>query len=490
VRCFFGNGGQRCWIIRVADPVDSDGSAGFSASLFLDHDVKDESSGQLMAQADFIRYQSSEPRKLKGIYAALAIEEATIIAVPDAIHLGRKFLRHPHSTAPEEPMVPVILPSEGFSDCRPGEIDAPLLYVTPPTDAACGTYTVSWSTVPGAEYVLEEATQPDWSGVVVVYAGGETAFGLCGHPQGDYYYRVSASVAGKRSRWSPEKVVQVLPSKQWQQNSRKKYSSRSLLMIHRALITMCAARGDLSAVLTLPAHFREGAALRHVSKLKSLDNPGQSDLSFASLYHPWQIGRDNRSRNEFRAVPPDGAICGIMAQRALSRGAWVAPANEIFRDVVALTPSIPHVAQELLQEAQINVIRQEPHGFITASADTLSNVRDLRPLNVRRLLILIRKLALRKGAEYVFEPNDASFRRMVQRGFESLLEEMFMRGAFSGVTPAMAYQVFTGDSVNSRQSADLGCFIVELRVAPSRPLSFLILRLMQIGDRMTIAEGF
>ena len=38
------------------------------------------------------------------------------------------------------------------------------------------------------------------------------------------------------------------------------------------------------------------------------------------------------------------------------------------------------------------------------SADTLSDDPDLRPINVRRLLILLRRLALRLGATYVFEP--------------------------------------------------------------------------------------
>lgn len=262
-------------------------------------------------------------------------------------------------------------------------------------------------------------------------------------------------------------------------------------MIHRALITMCAARGDLSAVLSLPAHFRETAALRHVRKLRNREYAEEGDLSYASLYHPWLISRDNRGRDRFVTVPPDGAMCGVLAHRALSRGAWVAPANEIIKDTVTLTPPLPDDVRDLLQKAQINVIRQEPHGFITASADTLSSDRDrdLRPLNVRRLLILIRKLALKKGAEYVFEPNDASFRRMVQRGFESMLDEMFMRGAFSGPTPALAYQVVTDNSINTAQSTDQGRFIVELKVSPSRPLSFLTIRLVQTGDRVSIAEG-
>ena len=59
--------------------------------------------------------------------------------------------------------------------------------------------------------------------------------------------------------------------------------------------------------------------------------------------------------------------------------------------------------------------------------------------------------------------------------------------AFSGSTAATAFQVVTGDAVNTRQSVERGRFIVELRVAPSRPLVFLTIRLVQIGERIAVS---
>ena len=41
-----------------------------------------------MTDADFLRYQSPQSRPLKGIHTALEVEEATLIAVPDAVHRG------------------------------------------------------------------------------------------------------------------------------------------------------------------------------------------------------------------------------------------------------------------------------------------------------------------------------------------------------------------------------------------------------------------
>jgi phage tail sheath protein FI len=206
------------------------------------------------------------------------------------------------------------------------------------------------------------------------------------------------------------------------------------------------------------------------------------------VYHPWIVFRDDGRNDELTRLPPDGVTSGMLAERALTRGAWIAPANERLRGVVALTPPLSRGRYLALQDAQVNVVRHEPRGFMSLSADTLSEDADLVPINVRRLLILLRRLALREGATYVFEPNGDGFRRHVQRSFEALLGQLFARGAFAGASPATAFQVVTGETVNTARSIDQGRVIVELRVAPSLPLTFLTVRLVQSGDRRLLAE--
>ena len=69
-----------------------------------------------------------------------------------------------------------------------------------------------------------------------------------------------------------------------------------------------------------------------------------------------------------------------------------------------------------------------------------------------------------------------------------MLDDMFERGAFAGATPTSAYQVVTDDSLNTSQSVDQGRFIVELKVAPSLPMTFLTIRLVQTSDRNLATE--
>jgi phage tail sheath protein FI len=187
-------------------------------------------------------------------------------------------------------------------------------------------------------------------------------------------------------------------------------------------------------------------------------------------------------------MPPEGALTGILALRALERGAWIAPANEQLRGVLVLTPRLARDAFLDLQDAHINILRQEPRGFLTLSADTLSEGADLVPMGVRRLMILLRRLALREGTTYVFEPNDESFRQLVKRSFETALGQLFVRGAFAGSTPSTSFQVLTGEPPNTKATSDRGQLIVELRVAPSLPMTFLSVRLVQSGDSRLMAQ--
>ena len=496
------------------DALHRDGLNVFNASLFLDAGLADVGARDLLAEADFIRYQSPTPRSLRGLHAALSIDEATLIAVPDAVHRGWFYqseadpLDPPPSLPLERPewwhhldcdprqAIPVMSkPIHGnFLNCAVFDnlFDPPVLCHD--TLDQTGTFTLMWTT-PAADvtFVLEESASPKFTGAIVIYAGTADRRVIYGHPPGVYYYRVRATRQGYSSNWSNGIVLNLQPASRWLLTASRDYADDVLLAVQHALLRLAAARGDLLAVLALPEHYREAQAIEHGETLTTkghglLGPEDDRTLSFGALYHSWLIGREENRPAEFRRTPPDGAACGLIAQRTLARGAWLAPANEWLKGVVALTPALARNRWLDLQLARINVLRQEPHGFAAMNADTLTGDDDVRPINVRRLLMLLRRLAVRLGATYVFEPHSTAFRRAVQRGFEALLEELFARGAFAGTTTATSFQVITDDTLNTPASVDEGRFIMELRVAPSLPLSFMTIRLVQSGDRSLVTQ--
>lgn len=368
-------------------------------------------------------------------------------------------------------------------------------------EAAGNRILISWSAAAQQDYVVTEARQQDFSDEQTVFEGkGSTAL-LFGRPPGDYFYRLRTVSGGVWSGWSAgvalrtgEATGMVLDSS---------YSDQALLDVQRCLLRLCAARADLFAVLNLPSHYDEEAGLEHVSKLKSpsrlapangeqkivfgISDRESSAFSYGAIYHPWVNDREGVD-GRLRLSPPDGMICGSLAKRALARGAWIAPANEPLQGILDLKPRLAQDRFLDLLTAQLNVIRREPRGFLLLSEDTLSDEQDLRPVHVRRLLSLLRRVATRLGNRYVFEPHDAPFRRLVQRNLEAVMDLLFERGAFAGRTRQESFQVVIDDGPTSLTSIERGRLLCELRVAPAQALSFLTIRLVETGDRGVVTE--
>jgi Phage tail sheath C-terminal domain len=482
------------WLGAARQPrtsLERDGLSQFTPALFLDRDLIHTNTETVISTAEHLRYGSALRSHLNGMHGLIGIDEVTILTAPDAAQRGWR--RAPvDSPPPPIESKPLPQPDWGaFIDCRTRVIDAPqwVAPISSPPLARIdsGTFTLEWTgAAADLSFVVEEAHAPDWSDAAPITSGPGSSLTLYGRPRGVYYYRVRAVAGDQTSDWSIGLTVVVSGLEQWITLDDNEYAPDTLLGVHRALMRMATARGDCFAVLSLPEHYRAADAIAHVRLLKE---PAESrTFSFAAVYYPWGLVRERPGATDLSRVTPDGLAVGLIAKRALTRGAWIAPANDPLPNVLLLTPAVSVDEQVALLDARVNTIVQQPRGCVPIDASTLSDDEQLAPINVRRLLSLLRRLALREGATYVFEPNGDAFRRGVQRGFEGWLTRMFERGAFAGATASSAFRVTTDESVNTPQSVDAGRFIVELRVAPSRPMTFLTVRLVQTSDRTAVSE--
>ncbi|WP_405868115.1 hypothetical protein OG407_49695 [Streptomyces sp. NBC_01515] len=255
------------------------------------------------------------------------------------------------------------------------------------------------------------------------------------------------------------------------------YDEAGLLDVQAALVTMCAARGDQVALLSVPAHFGTDQVLSWRQQLVArpqladAGTSGTSPLSYAGYWHPWLrvLETDPLSSAPLRSVPPDGMVAGTIAARELARGAWLAPANLPMRGPVQLAPVLNGAESARLFDAHANLLRQRPGTISAVSAHTLSDDPALLQLSVRRLLILLRKTALAQGRRYTFQTDDDRFRQLVRMRFEQILAAMAAAGAFR------AYQVATADGGE-------GAVVVTLQVAPSDPVEFITISLVRSGE--------
>ena len=390
-------------------------------------------------------------------------------------------------------------PLQAFEACSPDTIDAPMLH-----DAGDhrGQITLMWNLAAAgiSSYRLQVAYDPSFDFPQLLYEGTKQSFRVWGSHSRSSYFRVSAQRGNQSSPWSNTVAVSGENSDpQWQMvpsgvGTGCAACEDELRTIHQAMLRMCAARADMFALLALPQGYHTTPALDYQASLLSIMSPEETGhvLSFGALYHPWLVVRDgsDNSAAALRFLVPDGTVCGCMADRTLSVGAWVAAANRVLTGVADLDPHLEENAAQQFFPARLNLIRQEPRGFLCSSSFTLSTENELFDITVRRLLILLRRLAQRDGAEFVFQSNTTGLRYAVQRRFQDILANLFMLGAFAGDTQDEGFRVVTDSAVNLPETVDQGRFIVELRVAPSLPLEFLTVRLVQTGGEILLTEEF
>ncbi|AQR73141.1 phage tail sheath C-terminal domain-containing protein [Sphingomonas sp. LM7] len=491
-------------------PLERDGLSRFDAELFLDPALAAMSVAALGDTAARMRDIDGVP--LLGLHGAFAVPgggdfaEPSMIAVPDAVQPGwaprlPETLVPPANVQGEIPAhwrdhlgscaVPEAEPGTGrpdatrFLDCSTRLLLAPVFTQTDSPQPA-GIVDLEWSaSEPGAVYILEEAGRADFVGAEEIWRGEALTYGVQVSREGAYYYRVRAELDGNVSMASVTGFL--VQDSAWQAVRDADYDPEPLLKVRIGLLRACAAIGDQFALLSLPRHYRACDAAQHVATLSArLPQNEARALSHAALYHPWiasPVGSDVDP--DWLVVPPEGAVAGTFARRARQRGVWLAPANIPIEDVVALSPVVRDRDREDFARARVNLMRRAPTGFVASDAMTLSSEYDWGEINVRRLMNLIRRVCVRRGAPFVFEPNGDVTRRAIERSFGHMLDDMVRRGAFAGKGKDDSYRLVVDATESDRMN---GRLVVEIAVAPAQPLRFLTLVLAQAGERFTVAE--
>ena len=391
-----------------------------------------------------------------------------------------------------------------FHGCLDRVLAAPVLTLIVSADPV--TYSLTWAlteVLDAPRFLLEEASRPDFSGAAVVYDGTGDRIDFYGRRPGDYYYRVRVFSGGNDSDWSTG-VAHRVPAAADALLSPPAPSTTSSSSMSTGRCSACARRAATSSRCSRFPSTTRGRRGQPRPTLTFRVAPGppppfglvpplgggeERALSYAGLLP--SVGNRPRGGGGVAAAAAATRRSDHRRDGAARPRAWSVGRP---RQRAAARRPRPHLARRrrrppALFDAQVNLLLQEPEGFLTLSADTLSADADLRPINVRRLLQLLRRLALRDGQAYVFEPNDARFRRIVQRGFETVLGYMFDRGAFAGTTQPRRSRSSPATKSTRRGSVDVGRFFVELKVAPSRPLAFLTVRLVQTAGPPADGRG-
>jgi hypothetical protein len=260
------------------------------------------------------------------------------------------------------------------------------------------------------------------------------------------------------------------------------------------LIKTCENRADALAIIDLenvtgatPGDYipaTEGVSFgAEVDRLPNVDNAVQSmedrllNSSYGAAYFPWVQVRDDQS-NRLLWVPPSVVALGTMASSQNKSELWFAPAGFTRGGLTEGAAGLPvtNVRHKLsskerdkLYEAAINPIASFPsEGIVIFGQKTLQmEASALDRVNVRRLLIYLKKEVSRMAATVLFDQNvQTTWSRFIGK------VEPFLSGVKSrlGLTE---YRVILDETTTTPDLIDRNIMYAKIMLKPARAIEFI-----------------
>lgn len=251
-----------------------------------------------------------------------------------------------------------------------------------------------------------------------------------------------------------------------------------LSAIQAAAVNHCELMGDRFAILDAA----QGSTLSGTNNLSTQVAALTSTRGFAAFYYPWLLVNDpaGPTGNETLLVPPSGHLAGIYARSDSQRGVHKAPANELISGARSLETLLSDADQGLLNSIGVNVLRVFPgQSPIVWGARTTAPQDQVawRYINVRRLFIFVEQSLIEGLRWAVFEPNDVSLWKKLERTISEFLSRVWRSGALTGKKASEAFYVNISEEQNPPEVSALGQVIIEIGIAPVRPAEFVIVRI-------------
>ena len=231
------------------------------------------------------------------------------------------------------------------------------------------------------------------------------------------------------------------------------------------LVSLAEDRGDCIAIVDLVTH-GTSAVTTVTSEASELNS------SYAATYWPWvQVGSAT-GKNVY--VPASVVIPGVYAFTDNANAPWFAPAGLVRGGV----PSVLQVERKLtrserdtLYSSNVNPIATFPgQGIAVFGQKTLQKQASaLDRVNVRRLLIELKKFVGDQANSLVFDQNTISTRNKFLAAVNPFLESVVQRQGL------YAFRVVMDDTNNTADVIDRNQLIGQIFIQPAKTAEFIVL---------------
>jgi len=231
-----------------------------------------------------------------------------------------------------------------------------------------------------------------------------------------------------------------------------------------SIITLAESRGDCIAVVDLEIY---GSTVANVT--------GEAvglNSSYAAAYWPWVQVRMATGRNEF--VPASCVIPGVYAFTDNSSAPWFAPAGLVRGGVVGVIQAeqkLTRGQRDLLYDGKVNPIATFPgQGIAVFGQKTLqTKASALDRVNVRRLLIELKKFLGDQARNLVFEQNTVATRNRFLSIVNPYLESVVQRQGL------YTFRVVMDDTNNTADVVDRNQLVGQIFIQPAKTAEFIVL---------------
>jgi len=232
------------------------------------------------------------------------------------------------------------------------------------------------------------------------------------------------------------------------------------------IIDMCEGRGDCFAILDPVLHSK--------NVIDATDEAEGRNSNYAAVYWPWIKIPDSQYAGTQRWVPPSVVLGGIFAFNDKVAHPWFAPAglNRGGIDVaIQAERKLTQNDRDVLYDSNVNPIATFPgQGVTVFGQKTLQKKASaLDRINVRRLLIKVKKFIASSSRFLVFEQNTAATRRRFLGIANPFLEQVQAQSGLS------AFRVVMDESNNTPDTIDRNQLIGQLYLQPTRTAEFIVL---------------
>ena len=236
-------------------------------------------------------------------------------------------------------------------------------------------------------------------------------------------------------------------------------------LVANAAIDMVEARGDAFFVMDLsPSYASVNTAVSNVQGL---------DTNYAAVYYPWVKVLDT-AQNKPVLVPPSVIVPGAIAASDNIAAEWFAPAGlnrGVLGNVIEAKVRLNQAERDTLYNDKINPIATFPQtGVCIWGQKTLqSRSTALDRINVRRLMIALKKFIASSSRYLVFEQNTQATRNRFLNIVNPYLESVQQRQGL------YAFRVQMDENNNTPDVIDRNQLVGQIFLQPTKTAEFIIL---------------